>query len=110
MIALLMAAALAAPTVNCRPKDLWRRQAGQTCLTPGPVIAPAHMEAVRRQLKSLVQAKGELDPATAAAIKAEAAKTMAAKGLRRRYGPPSDLTPFRKFDAHPGPRVTPYSE
>lgn len=111
MIALLLAAAMTgAPALNCRPKDLWRRQAGQICLTPGPVIAPAHMDAVRRQLKTLIAAKGELDPATAAAIKANAAKSMAAKGIRRRYGAPSDLTPYRKFEVHPGPRVTPYSD
>ena len=110
MIAMLMAAAMAGAPVNCRPKELWRRQAGQTCLTPGPVIAPAHIDAVRRQLKSLQQAKGELDPQTAAAISGERAKRMADKGLRRRVGAPAELTPFRRFVARPGPKVSPYAE
>lgn len=110
MIVLLMAAAMTVPQSNCRPKDLWRRQAGQACLTPGPIIAPAHMEAVRRQLKSLIQSKGALDPATAAAIQAQTQKSMAAQGLRHRHGPPLDPRPFRRFDARPAPKVSPYAE
>lgn len=108
MIVLLMAAAMLAPPVNCRPKDLFRRQAGQTCISPGPTIAPAHVEAVRRQLKSLIRAHGQLDPAMTAAIKADAAKAMAARGMRRREGPPADLPPFRQFQTRPGPRISPY--
>lgn len=111
MILLLMAAALAAtPPITCRPKDLWRRQAGQICFTPGTTLAPAHMEAMHRPLKTLAQAKGELDPPTADAIRTQAAKAMAAKGIRRRYGAPAGLAPFRQFEVHPGPRTTPYAE
>jgi hypothetical protein len=109
MIAMLMAAAMTTAPINCRPKDLWRRQAGQSCLTPGPTIAPAHVEAVHRQLKALVQARGELDPATAAAMKAENAKHMAAQGIRRRSGPPADPAPFRKFESRAAPKVCPYA-
>ncbi|MHB8285037.1 MAG: hypothetical protein ACYDD1_10215 [Caulobacteraceae bacterium] len=109
MIALLMAAGMMAAPVNCRPKELFRRQAGQTCISPGPHIAPAHMDAIRHQLKSLIASQGQLDPAAAAAVKAEAAKTMAAKGIRRRYGPVADTAPFRKFEARPAPTISHYA-
>jgi hypothetical protein len=110
MIALLLAAGLMASPVNCRPKELFRRQAGQSCISPGPTIAPAHVEAARRQLKALIKSNGELDPATTAAIKAQAQKTMAAQGIRRRPGAPANLTPFRRFDAKPAPKVSPYAD
>jgi hypothetical protein len=109
MMIMLMAAAMLASPVNCRPKELFRRQAGQSCISPGPTIAPAHMDAIRHQLKSLIASHGQLDPATDATIKAEAAKTMAAKGIRRRYGPAADPAPFHKFEARPAPKVSPYS-
>jgi hypothetical protein len=110
MIALLLAAGLMTSPVNCRPKELFRRQAGQTCLSPGPTIAPAHLDAARRQVKTLMKADGQPDPATTAAIKAQAARAMAAQGIRRRPGPPADLTPFRRFEARPAPKVSPYPD
>jgi hypothetical protein len=110
MIALLLAAGFMAAPVNCRPKELFRRQAGQTCLAPGPTIAPAHVDPARRQIKALIKSKDQPDPAMTAAIKAQAARAMAAQGIRRRPGPAADLTPFRRFEAKPAPKVSPYPD
>jgi hypothetical protein len=68
------------------------------------------VEAVRRQLKALIKSNGELDPAMTAAIKAQTEKAMAARGIRRRLGPPADIRPFRQFEARPAPKVSPYAD